>query len=387
MKEINSNLFYAVDIDKANKFRSVLLGVYEYYRDMVSFDTTYRRNNYLSVHDGAFHIFVFVDLYDNRRIWVSIFFQDEFWTDMRSTQRVKVCTLFTGFLHCNSGLVQFVHEYDNEQKEVEDDATDSKGVIPYSSSYTIEKQFQQEYTSSMFREVQQEFRKKGNCLIRGVTQVGDSFCVNVDERYLFFGESRYCTNSVDFDPLTHKVWSECNMFESRGILCCHYLAVFSYYRVDIVSSCYRKNVQCKHTYIKSSYDVNRSDESHNLFRGLCSYFFNVAQNFVTCDEEAAMLHLALDDVRAKLVDYHTNLGSKSVAAIQYECVVGPDDIRGPSKVESKGWPRSKRFRAKLDRLIKKYIRRRKRNTPPICENDVVPSQNVVVSSTVITNES
>ncbi|KAL4276535.1 hypothetical protein AHAS_Ahas20G0216900 [Arachis hypogaea] len=40
-----------------------------------------------------------------------------------------------------------------------------------------------------------------------------------------------------------------------------------------------------------------------------------------------MLHSALDDVRAKSVDYHANLGSKSVVgtqnnmATQYECVV------------------------------------------------------------------
>ncbi|RYR69219.1 hypothetical protein Ahy_A03g015756 [Arachis hypogaea] len=55
----------------------------------------------------------------------------------------------------------FVHEYDNvlgnkEQKELEDDAADSKGVIPCIGSTCIERQFQQEYTSNMFRDVQLE---------------------------------------------------------------------------------------------------------------------------------------------------------------------------------------------------------------------------------------
>ncbi|RYR08494.1 hypothetical protein Ahy_B05g076210 [Arachis hypogaea] len=50
MKEINPNFFYAIDVDDANKFRSALWvdarcrASYEYYGDVVSFDTTYRRN-------------------------------------------------------------------------------------------------------------------------------------------------------------------------------------------------------------------------------------------------------------------------------------------------------------------------------------------------------
>ncbi|XP_016195617.1 protein FAR1-RELATED SEQUENCE 12-like [Arachis ipaensis] len=192
---------------------------------------------------------------------------------------------FGGYLHCKSGLVQFVHEYDNvlgnkEQKELEDDNADSKEVVPCLSSSTIERQFQREYTTSKFREVQQEFRKSGDCLVRGVTQEGDLFRVIVNEQYLLYGEPKSWTNSVKFDPAIHKVRCECNMFESRGILCCYCLTVFFYYGVDKVPSRYviprwSKNVQQKHTFIKSSHDEKRSDESHNLFRGLCSHFYNV----------------------------------------------------------------------------------------------------------------
>ncbi|XP_020961223.1 protein FAR1-RELATED SEQUENCE 9-like [Arachis ipaensis] len=75
--------------------------------------------------------------------------------------------------------------------------------------------------------------------------------------------SVYHTFTVDFNPLNHEVWCECNMFESTGILCCHTLDVFSYYKVDRVPSCYvlprwSKNVMRKHTYIRSSHDVARS---------------------------------------------------------------------------------------------------------------------------------
>ncbi|XP_020992409.2 protein FAR1-RELATED SEQUENCE 5-like [Arachis duranensis] len=52
MKEINPNFFYAIDVDDANKFKSALWvdarcrASYEYYGDVVSFDTTYRRNRH-----------------------------------------------------------------------------------------------------------------------------------------------------------------------------------------------------------------------------------------------------------------------------------------------------------------------------------------------------
>ncbi|MED6168733.1 hypothetical protein PIB30_014196 [Stylosanthes scabra] len=76
-----------------------------------------------------------------------------------------------------------------------------------------------------------------------------------------------------------------------------------------VSTCYilphwSKNVRRKHTYIKSSHDVNRSDESHNLFRGLRSYFYNVAHDFLCNKEDALILHSSMDNAQIKLGEHH-----------------------------------------------------------------------------------
>ncbi|XP_016192176.1 protein FAR1-RELATED SEQUENCE 6-like [Arachis ipaensis] len=332
-KEINPNFFYAIDVDDANKFRSTLWvdarcrASYEYYGDVVSFDTTYIRNR----HGLPFASFVGVnhhgkstllgcallgseetDLYANQRKWVPIFFKSEFWASMWSTQRSESMHVFYGgFLHCKSGLVQFVNEYDNvlgnnEQKELEDDVADLKGVIPCIGSTCIEREFQQKYTSNMFRILQLE---------------GDSISVKVDEQKVFWEKAVYHTFTVEFDPLGQKVRCECNKFESPGILCCHTFAVWSYYRVGTVPSCYvlprwSKNVIRKHTYIKSIHDVARTDESHNLFRRLCSEFYNVAQEFVACDEEAAILWSALWDAKSKMTDYRASMRSTTFAATQ-----------------------------------------------------------------------
>ncbi|RYQ91878.1 hypothetical protein Ahy_B09g097925 [Arachis hypogaea] len=93
----------------------------------------------------SYALFFYVHLYANRRKWVPIFFKSEFWAGMRSTQwSESMHAFYGGFLHCKSGLVQFVHKYDNvlvnkEQKELEDDVTDSKGVIPCIGSTGIER--------------------------------------------------------------------------------------------------------------------------------------------------------------------------------------------------------------------------------------------------------
>ncbi|RYR16124.1 hypothetical protein Ahy_B04g073070 isoform C [Arachis hypogaea] len=392
MKDINPNFFYAVDVDEVNQFKSALWvdtrcrASYEYYGDVVSFDTTYRRNkhglpfaSFVGVNhhgkstllrctlmgneeiccfewvfkqwlrcmgsspqaiitgqcksmfgaiknvlpdthhrwciwyimkkiphklggyarykeiDDRMHGTVwnarsvksfkkdwsafivefnlersYVDLYDERRMWVPIYFQGKFWVGMRSTQRSEsMHAFYGGYLHFKSGLIQFVHEYDNvlgnkEQKELEDDAADAKGVVPCSSSTTIERQFQREYTTSKFREEQQEFRKKGDCLVRGATHEGNLFYLIVKEQYILYREPRSWNNIVEFDPLTHK-------------------------------------------------------------------------EFITCEEEAAMLNSGLDELRAKLVDYRVNLGSRSVPNTDNNMVTQSDtacvasDIQSPSK--------------------------------------------------------
>ncbi|XP_025664575.1 protein FAR-RED IMPAIRED RESPONSE 1-like [Arachis hypogaea] len=277
MKEINPNFFYAIDVDDANKFRSALWVdarcrvSYEYYEDVVSIDTTYRKQICILIGELLglpFASFVGVNYHGKSTLlgcallgseeipsfewvftqWVKCvgtmpreIITDQckamagairkvlpdtvhrwcIWHIMKksqfklsgyaryeelnammnhivwnspSTESFEVdwagfvkqfnlgqnrwltfAYLFTSCYLCrlDSALMFllrnvaevstpiFVHEYDNvlgnkEQKELEDDAADSKGVIPCIGSTGIERQFQQEYTSSMFRTLQLE---------------------------------------------------------------------------------------------------------------------------------------------------------------------------------------------------------------------------------------
>ncbi|XP_025685259.1 protein FAR1-RELATED SEQUENCE 6-like [Arachis hypogaea] len=283
------------------------------------------------------------DLYDDRRMWVPIYFKGEFWAAMRSTVK--------------------------EQKELEDDAADSRGVIPCATTSPMEKQFQQEYTTSIFRDVQIEFVKKANCRVSAVDEQGPLVCVKVEEEKLVNDTILCVPYDVHFDRSTQELRCECNLFESSGVLCCHCLEVFHSYKVYKVPSSYvlprwSKKIKRKHTYVKSIHDVSRSDESHVAFRGLCAHFYNVAQEFVGDDDETALLHVALEETRAKLAAHHPKMRSESVSDIQTNIGsqssndVGVDDIQGPSKVTTKGRPKSKRLGYALEKSFKNSRRRK-----------------------------
>ncbi|RYR34685.1 hypothetical protein Ahy_A10g049684 [Arachis hypogaea] len=148
--------------------------------------------------------------------------------------------------------------------------------------------------------------------------------------------------------------------------------LLSSYKVNEMPSYYvlsrwSKNIKRKHTYIKSSHDIRRSDESHNIFRGLWSHFYNVAQEFMNCDDEADMLHDALEDAKAKLVDYRARMRNKTVVnaynsiATGTSTVLGTEDIQAPSKVTTKGYPKGKRLGYELDKSIRKSMQRKRKS--------------------------
>ncbi|KAL4314211.1 hypothetical protein AHAS_Ahas15G0062400 [Arachis hypogaea] len=174
----------------------------------------------------------------------------------------------------------------------------------------------------------------------------------------------------------HRSFIVSAIFLSSGVLCCHCFEVFHSYKVYKVHSCYvlprwSKKIKRKHTYVKSSHDVSRSDKSHVAFRRLCAHFYNVAQEFVTDDEETALLHVVLEETRAKLAAHRAKKRSESVAETQTNIGsqssndVGVDDIQGPSKVTTKGRPKSKRLGSALEKSIKNSRRRKQKNSPPV----------------------
>ncbi|XP_025661867.1 protein FAR1-RELATED SEQUENCE 5-like [Arachis hypogaea] len=270
------------------------------------------------------------DLFDDRCMWVPIFFKGEFWAAMKSTQRSEsMHSFYENFLHSRTSLVQFVHKYDNvlgikEQRKLEDDAADLRGVIPCATTSPIERQFQQEYTTCMFRDVQIEFVKKANCRVSVVAEEGPVVCMKVEEEKLVNDSILCVPYDVHFYRSTQEVHCECNLFESSGVLCCHCLEVFHSYK-----------------------------------------------DFVNDDEETALLHAALEETRVKLTAHRVNKRSETVAdshnnnGSTSSNVAVVMDIQAPSKVNTKGRPKSKRLGATLEKSFKKSARRKNKHDPSV----------------------
>ncbi|MED6152003.1 hypothetical protein PIB30_087713 [Stylosanthes scabra] len=129
-------------------------------------------------------------------------------------------------------------------------------------------------------------------------------------------------------------------------------------RVTSISSQYilprwSKNISRKHTHIRCIQDANRSDDNMNIFRELCCYFFNVAQDFVTNVVEENILRVAIDSARLKLKKHRES--NREVT--HEECPIVIDKIRGPHRVPTRGRPSTTRLGAALDNSIKNSVRK------------------------------
>ncbi|MED6126259.1 hypothetical protein PIB30_076611 [Stylosanthes scabra] len=227
---------------------------------------------------------------------------------------------YGGFLHIKTSLIQFVHEFDNvlgnnEQKELEDDGADSKGVL-----HTI--------------------LEEGDCIVKVLSKEGDMYSLIVGEQKLIFDKPVVDTYRVFFDSVIRECQCECNLFQSKAILYCRMLCTFAYFKVNEVPTClfssqWSKNVRWKHTYIKSCHDVNSSNESNNFYKGLYSHFFNIAQDFVRNIKEASILHSVMDGTQTTLHDHCASKDQSSVPSQQSnktpetQCSISVDRLLGP----------------------------------------------------------
>ncbi|XP_012575559.1 protein FAR1-RELATED SEQUENCE 5-like [Cicer arietinum] len=221
--EQNSDFFYDIDFDDDFHVRNVFWAnarsraAYEYFGDVVTFDTTYLTNKYdmpfvafVGVnHHGKAPLGIVTDqckamknaiefkfalkeavydtvtkeafeekwrsfiekfelqqndwlngLYNEHHRWAPTLQMKYFWAGMSTTQRSEsIHSFFDGYINSPTSLNQFVKQYDNAlksrvEKEFEADFNSIGTTISCGSNSSIEKQFQGEYTHAKFKEVQ-----------------------------------------------------------------------------------------------------------------------------------------------------------------------------------------------------------------------------------------
>ncbi|RYQ94713.1 hypothetical protein Ahy_B08g089649 [Arachis hypogaea] len=369
MKELNPNFFFEIDVDENHSIRNVFWAdarcraAWEYFGDVVTFDTTYKTNRY----DMLFGSFVGVNhhgmstllgcallrnedthMFADRHMWVPVFFKDEFWAGMRSTQHSEsMHSIFDKYLNSKSSLLQFVRQYQNRVIDKEQKEFDSRENIqtPCFETFRI----------NLY-----------DCDISSINHYGTSIVCEVDQQKMCIADTKSCIACSQ----SSEVQCDCFMFQLNGILCCHSLAVLLHFCVTAMSSQYilsrwSKNVSRRHTYIRSSIVMDRSDKSMTIFTELCSDFYNVTQDFVATPEVAAILCDAMDSARHKLKEHKesehqaAHVPSAINSHTRDECPVSMDELQGPRRVPTRGRPTSTRFEADLEKSIKKRAHKHK----------------------------
>ncbi|RYR56962.1 hypothetical protein Ahy_A05g022699 [Arachis hypogaea] len=198
----------------------------------------------------------FVELFEDRHLWIPIYLDHHFWVRMRITQRSEsMHTFFNKFITRNSSLIQFVKQYDNyqgsrEQREREFDAANF-------------------HTSAL-----------GFTAYEVVEQVSN----------LTFNKF-----VVTYDAISCEVKCQCLLFYSRGILCYHSLSALSFEQ--------SKNVKRRHTHIKNSQDEPLSETRNKRFDYLVFFSHNICEFATSSKEYTVILHHAFDNVMAEMQEY------------------------------------------------------------------------------------
>ncbi|OIV92311.1 hypothetical protein TanjilG_10521 [Lupinus angustifolius] len=121
---------------------------------------------------------------------------------------------------------------------------------------------------------------------------------------------------VTFDRASCDVKCNCCLFEFKGILCRHSLAILSQERVKEVPCKYildrwRKSVKRNYVYIKTSYGVQHLKPHIQRLELLCNQFNSVADFAAEFEETSSLVEATLCTLKEKLEAWASHLRKSS----------------------------------------------------------------------------
>ncbi|RYR72424.1 hypothetical protein Ahy_A02g006638 [Arachis hypogaea] len=294
---------------------------YEYFEDVVSFDTTYNTNRYnlifgsfVGMNHHSQSILLGCALMKNKDIQSFKWFF-KYWLRCMGEKRhlAKIGMIFSRsmvleaissfqFITCNSSLIQFVKQYDNclgsrEQREREFDAADFHIVMLCATKSPIEAQFQHVYTHEKFRKVQAQFIRK---------------VLN----------STFNKFVVTYNTISREVKCQCLLFESKDILCHHSL----------------KHKEETHTYQEQPRQASIGAEKQEIRR----FGILVAQYLRICvrnEELSEILHQTFDNVIIEMQEYQAKSKVKSSLSHEDTTLSDVNDLQSPHVLKQEDVPR------------------------------------------------
>ena len=145
------------------------------------------------------------------------------------------------------------------EKENQEECKSLSSQVPCVTHYDMEKQVQKIYTISKFKEFQSELTGKMYCDLTSVKVEGLISEYDVSEDIMIEEKRKSANFKVWFNEKDSEVKCNCCLFEYRGILCKHAVAVLVRRKIYSLPDKYiirrwRKDVKICHTKIKISYN-------------------------------------------------------------------------------------------------------------------------------------
>ncbi|XP_035548752.1 protein FAR1-RELATED SEQUENCE 5-like [Juglans regia] len=316
-------------------------------------------------------------LYDERHHWVPVFLKEHFWAGMSTTQRSEsMNAFFDDYVHARTNLKEFVDQFDSAlRKKIENennaDFHTFSVTIPCISRSPIEKRFQELYTNSKFREVQQQVMgvlDMDPCLL-SKDGVMKTYLVEDEVRVEEF--TKLVSYTVNFNVEDCDGKCSCGLFEMRGILCRHILAIFKANGIKLLPDRYildrwRKDIKRRYTLIHSSYDARDQRPDGNRYSSL----LNICYQMITY---AAGSSEQFEDAKKKLysmIDLYrenqhppsmTQTGSNAgFTTLDTNAGGSSKPVLSPNVVRGKGRPPSLRRASRMEKDMRKVKAKQKK---------------------------
>ncbi|XP_052195252.1 protein FAR1-RELATED SEQUENCE 5-like isoform X1 [Diospyros lotus] len=234
-------------------------------------------------------------IYRERVRWVPCFLKTSFWAGMSTMQQSEsINTFFDGYVHSKTSLKQFVEQYERAmrckvEKEFQADVMSFSQMVPCASRYPMEKQFQEVYTISKFKEFQDEFTEKMYCEVVSTEEGSLGTRYEVREDIIFDERIKEKIFWVVFEKEKCDIVCSCHMFEFRGIICKHVVTVLIRNGVRSIPERYilrrwRRDVSRSYMRVKINYNGWICTPNQLRYDKLCIVFAKIA-DLVADDEE------------------------------------------------------------------------------------------------------
>ncbi|RYR39354.1 hypothetical protein Ahy_A09g044858 [Arachis hypogaea] len=168
---------------------------------------------------------------------------------------------------------------------------------------------------------------------------------------------------VTYDSVAAEVKCQCLLFESRGILCRHVLSVLSFEQVSQVSPRYilerwSKKVKRRHTHIKSSHDEPLMEPRSKRFDQLIFRSQNICEFASESEELTAILHRAYDNVMAEMEALKAKRKGTSSLSHEDANLKSVNELQSPPRIRTRGRPKN-RLGSKLEKQIANATKKKK----------------------------